>query len=453
MSTHCVSPVPLVDLPEKYSWGRILLYRLQQAADWVLQVRLQRPLTLFLVTAGITFRLLRIRRLGLDLIMRGRRLGRSPLADKWIPKILSEDPKAESDLISLLGPSVKEPVSNCAGRMLVLKAPRLINGEVVEKGAIIFKFTETFAPIYKQLDVTRLARHYTIVLEPSWVGYSLSEILVWLRLAPEKVVVMAPYKPDYELLESLGSNLVPISIGPADWVNPSFFHAIPGIEKKYDAIYVANYNPKKRVDRFLRAVVRVSQRYPDFRAAVLCVRFGKSARTEALQDVMIWAKSKANLDVLAGVKQPQLNELFNQAKVNVLLSLREGMNKGLAEGLLAGTPALLISESACGNHRHINKATGRLVQDKQLEKALVWFVQHHESLTPSEWAVNNISPSASTARLSETLRKIECAAGRQWTVDLAIKANQPEMQYLERGLEDLHLLREQILATYRVNGT
>jgi glycosyltransferase involved in cell wall biosynthesis len=411
--------------------ARITRFRVKQGIDWCAQVTLQRPLSRSLVLVGLILRRLGFRRHGLGLLLAGRRVAKVPRADAAIRTILLEDPRVHHDLVAMFGESAHRQLSTCTRRILFLKVPRLEQGEVREKGALIIKFTETFAPFYLGLDLERVARYFRIILEPSWVGYSLPEILAWTSLSPEKVIVMAPYVPDHELIDSLRSNLVPTTLGPADWVNPQTFERLPGTEKVYDAIYVANYNPKKRVDRFLRAVVKVHRSRPDFRAAIVCAGVGRSDHGVAIRETIAWARSLAKIDFFDAVKQSELNVLLNQSKVNVLLSLREGMNKGLAEGLFAGAPALLLAESACGNHRHIHPDSGRVVPDRDLEKSLLWFAEHHDQFQTDQWARQQISPFVSIRALSQLLRDLEISEGSAWTRDLAPKANQPEMRYLE----------------------
>ena len=424
-------------LPETFSRWRIGQFRIRQALAWWLQIKLQRPLAWMLVHLGLALRALGFRQKGLALLLSGRRVTRNSKADNAIRNIVAADPHFERDVVSLFGESSSQSLSSCAGRTLILKVPRLEDGEVVERGALVIKFTETFAPIFKGLDTRRLARYFRIILEPSWVGYSLPEILTWAALSPEKVIVMAPYQPDFDFIEALDSNLVPVTLGPADWVNPTLFRKLEGVPKVYDAIYVANYNPKKRVDRYLRAIVRVCRRTPGFRAALVCAGVGKNDYGRAIRETIAWAKENAIFDFFDAVPQARLNELLNQSKVNVLLSSREGMNKGLAEGLFAGTPALLLAESACGNHRHINPETGKVVPDRELEEALGWFADHHAAFTPHVWAVKHIDPRVSMGRLSETLRDLERSEGRAWTSDLIPKANQPELRYLDSGCDGL----------------
>jgi hypothetical protein len=135
------------------------------------------------------------------------------------------------------------------------------------------------------------------------------------------------------------------------------------------------------------------------------------------------------------------------------VSLREGANKCLAEGLFAGTPALLIDECACGNHRHITHETGRSVPDRELEDALVGFADHDEAFRPSEWAEKHISPIASTRELSRVVRELELAQSFQWTTDLIPKMNQPELAYVNPSDEWLLPWRVALLAAFGKSGS
>lgn len=190
-------------LPETFSMARIIRFRLKQGLAWWAQVTLRGPLSRSLVLFGLVLRRLGFRRKGLGLLLSGRRVAVVPRADAAIREIILEDPAVHQDFVAMFGESASRPLSSCLGRILFVKVPRLDQGRVKEKGALIIKFTETFAPFFLGLDLERVARYFRIILEPSWVGYSLSEILVWTRLAPDKVIVMSPYGPDHALLDAL----------------------------------------------------------------------------------------------------------------------------------------------------------------------------------------------------------------------------------------------------------
>jgi glycosyltransferase involved in cell wall biosynthesis len=197
----------------------------------------------------------------------------------------------------------------------------------------------------------------------------------------EKVIVLSPYHDDFHLLSKLDTNLTPIHLGASDWVNPSRFNICHNVEKIYDSIYVANNNRIKRVDRYLRAVVRISRDHRNYRAALVCASHGNSRRE--VQETIKWASERAHIDFFGGVNQARLNILFNQSKVNILLSLREGANKVLTEGMFAGTPALLVAENMGVNRRNINNCTGKIVPDGEIEDALVWFSDNYHKYKPT----------------------------------------------------------------------
>jgi glycosyltransferase involved in cell wall biosynthesis len=444
------APEPATIDPDYSPW-RVLRFRLRQTLVWWIHTAFKAPLGMSLVIAGMALRALGLRQAGLKYLLLGRRVAPSARADAAIWRIVENDDDTRSEFDGLLIEAVKKAVH--ADRILILKVPRLEVGEVIEKGALIVKFSETFAPLFHELDVRRLAQYFRIILEPSSVGYSGPEILVWTQLRPEKVVVLAPYQPDFDFLRPTQSNLLPVTLGPGDWVNPArFFES--GRDKVYDAICIANFNPIKRVDRFLRAVVRVNKVRPEYKAALVCAGLGKNTRHgRDILATIAWAQGRAALDFFGSMNQQRLNELINESKVNVVVSLREGGPKCLAEGLFAGTPAVLIAETVCGHQGHIAHESGRLARDSELESTLQWFSDHHNECRPREWAEKHISPIASTRELSRVVRELELAEGFQWTTDLIPKMNQPELAYVNSSDEWLLPWRVALLAAFGKSGS
>lgn len=406
----------------------------------------KKPIAFIFVYLGVLIRLTGNQNYGVKLILKGRRVDRINRGTQIISNLAKQSGKSKSSYDDLTFCDTGKHIVDYAGRTLIFKIPLLEDDKIVEKGVIIFKFTETFVPIYKNLNVSLLSKYFRIILEPSWVGYSVPEILSWTALNNEKVIVQSPYKDDYELLSAINTNLVPISIGPADWVDTSKFFKIHDENSSYDVIYVANFDPIKRVDRYLRALVNISRIQPDYKAALVLAGHG-SAKREVLA-TLDCAKKKTKLDVFYNLTQEELNKLFNRSKVNVLLSLREGANKGLAEGLFSGVPALLIEESAGGNYLHVNDRTGRIVPDIEIEKTLLWFKNHYNVFEPNEWAVSHISPSVTTQILSDKLKEIELMEGRNWKSELYPKVNRPELAYLNPEDEWLLSWRGKLLESF-----
>lgn len=403
----------------------VLRFWLSQAILKSLHTVLKRPIANTLVYIGIVVRVFGGRNFGLKLILKGRRVDAVAKADLIIRNIVHPGGEIKSEFHKLLGTVSEYPID----RFLILKLPVLFDTKVIEKGAIIFKFSETFIPALLSLNIQLLSKYFRVILEPSSSGYSTEEILAWTALYPERVVVLTPDEGDFQFLSAMDTNLVPVKLGAADWVNPKNFHKIKDSQKKFDAIYVANFNPVKRVDRYIRAVVRISRIKKDYRAALICADHGNSRRE--VMATLEWASDKANISFFDGVPQADLNKHLNQSKVNMLLSLKEGANKALSEGLFSGTPAILLSENIGVNRASINGQTGKIIPDAKLEDTLLWFSDHYDEFQPEKWANEHISPIVSTETLAKKLKEIEEMDGRDWSVGLFPKVNQPELAYLQ----------------------
>lgn len=366
---------------------------------------------------------------GLNLALKSRRVANTRRTNKIVNRLISQEisgPEPFQRLIPAFNPSELEKI---VSRILILKVPRILNGRILEKGVLVVKFSETFSVFFNLINVKKFSNYFNIVLEPSSAGYALPEILTWSNLYPVKVIVMSPYRDDFNFISSLELNIVPSELGASDWVNPNTFYKIHNTVKIYDSIYVANYNPVKRVDRYIRAVANIRKNNPEYKGALVCAGHG-SAKIE-IKEMLVKYKADEYIDFLGGMTQKELNLRFNQSKVNILLSFKEGANKGLAEGFFSGTPGLRIAENVGGNHAHINEFTGRTVPDAQLEQALLWFSDHFDEFSPDIWARKHMDPTVSTKKLSAQLESIEIAEGREWSNNLLVKTNTPELTYID----------------------
>lgn len=420
------------------AWYFLKKFDIRQSILKNIHFRFRRPIANLIALFGVIKFTIGKHDAALNLILKSRRIEKTKLTGPISGRLISEEIRKNEPFQRLLPTFDSSEYRKISSRVLILKMPRVDNNDVLEKGAIVIKFSETFSVFFKSINIEKFSKYFNIVLEPSWVGYALPEILAWSCLSPTKILIMAPYINDFDFILNLKSNLIPTKLGSSDWVNPEIFHKIPNTEKIYDSIYVANYNPVKRVERYIRAIADIRKTKPNFKAALVCAGTG-SAKKEITQILKNYS-TDANIDFLGGMSQADINFRFNQSKVNVLISLKEGSNKGLAEGFFSGTPGLLISENVGGNHAHINKFTGRTVPDVELERALIWFSEHSEEFNPDIWVRKNMDPTISTQILSTQLKEIEISEGREWTNDLLVKTNTPELTYIDP--ENKWLLKE-----------
>lgn len=340
------------------------------------------------------------------------------------PAIKRELPSILENLDSLISRDAKPLAldSSSGARALVLRAPHW--DEKFTKGVLLIKFTETFASFYRYIDIARLMQFFRIVLEPSWSGYCLPEILLWARYQ-EPVIVQASEVSDREFLSQLRTNLVPIEIGASDWVDHRVFRPIT-VEKKFDAVYVANLTPMKRVNVFVRAISRIVRESPRFSAAIVLSSWG--GNQHAFEQMLRFYRVRENITVLMNQTQHEINRILNESRVSVLLSRKEGSNKTLFESMFANTPVILLRNNVGVNKSYINAHTGLLVEEGELPAAMLSFVDGKGSdFQPRDWAIANISPERSTEKLQLKLRELN----DDGTLPLHAKVNTPEATYMD----------------------
>jgi glycosyltransferase involved in cell wall biosynthesis len=314
-----------------------------------------------------------------------------------------------------------------ARRSIVLKWPsRTRAGALPERGVLLVTFTPSFTYFFLHTDLVLLQQWFTVVLEPSWAGYCLPEILFWAKNADAPVIVEATEQTDFDFITALRSSLIPVEFGASNWVDHLAFRKIDGTEKRYDAIYIANYKPVKRHHLLFRAVSQIAD--PKFRLALVCTPWGGTKQT--VLDLIDYYGIRKNVDVYEGESPQRVNELLNESKVSVLLSLKEGSNRSIFEGFFADIPGIVLRNNVGINKRYINESTGRLIAERDLVPTLQFFREHWRQFRPRQWAMQNIAAPVTTRALQQVLSRLATDRSEPWTIDLRVKVNRPEVEYL-----------------------
>lgn len=308
-------------------------------------------------------------------------------------------------------------------RAIVLSMPRQRQGRL-QRGVLLIKFTETFRFFFHLVDIPALLRFFRIVLEPSWSGYCLPEILFWTRFE-DPILVMASEQLDRDFLIGLQSNLVPISIGAGDWVDHRAFRPL-GAERCYDVAYVANLTPIKRVHVLLSALRRAAKKGVTLRAVLVLSSWG--SHKAIFEELIDFYEVRSQVAVQMNLDHAAINEWLGRSRVSVLLSKKEGSNKTLFESMFADTPVLLLRDNVGVNKDYINEHTGRLVSEHELCDALISFSRgEYRDFSPRQWALANIAPEISTRKLEEALRRLDAG---DVALPLLVKVNSPEATYM-----------------------
>lgn len=293
------------------------------------------------------------------------------------------------------------------------------------KGLVFIKFTETFDSLL--LDPTivrRLLRDYHLVLEPSWSGYALPEILAWSAFGNTKIFIECADKDDFRLISELKGNLVPLRIGSGDWVDygatSAEFYQSPEA-KKYDLTLVANFNPIKRIHIFFRILNKVTAHKP-IKAALVCANFG-SQRLAVEKSLRLY--HHLDIDYFVDLNTVRLNEVLLDSKYVSLLTLKEGSNRSLFEAMALNCPIILLAGNVGVNRDNVNSATGHIFTEKQFVR---FFIDNPESKQyPRHWGVEHISHGASMEKVLQAVYGSDYRT--LYGQFCRNKVNSPEMAY------------------------
>jgi glycosyltransferase involved in cell wall biosynthesis len=355
--------------------------------------------------------------------MTAHRYYRTEYIERLVLHNLEDISNSCEKFLSLENPSKKDWT---ALRSLVLKNPKIENGQI-EKGVFLVKFSNTLPFIINDLDCDTFLKWFWLVIEPSSSNYCAPELLFWAKYKKTPIIIQASEVADFEFLEAVKRNLIPVSYGSSDWVDDRIFAPVD-CTKDYDAIFVASYNVVKRHHRFFEAVNKLKEH--GFKVAMVCTPFGSWKND--VHNLLKYYGIIENVDIYEGIPPTELASLMCRSKVNVLLSLKEGSNRSIFEGFFTGTPGVVLKENIGVNKTYINEQTGLLIDDSELEETLYSFMSDAQSYEPFEWASKNITPQKTTQKLNEHLRQIAIEAGEKWTTNIIVKVNSPEATYYNK---------------------
>jgi glycosyltransferase involved in cell wall biosynthesis len=304
------------------------------------------------------------------------------------------------------------------GRIAVLKEP----GPDGERGVLFVMFTEMLSLLFATMDVRRLAADFTIVSEPSWSGYC-DEIFLRCTQLEEDIFVLAAQQDDYAFLQRLNSNLVPVDLGPCDWVDPRVAEPFINNPKEFDIVMNSHWGTSKRHHVLFRMLRHAKRPYKT-------LLIGGSWEGRSAADVLALAKHYGVQDQLTLVEHIPYEEVMNltcRARVSVLLSLKEGSNRAISESIFCNVPVIVLSNHIGGIVKNVRPETGLLIPEKNLESAVETLLA--TGLSPRQWGLEHISFMTSSQKLNLILRSRALKNGRPWTRDIAARSNSPESKY------------------------
>ena len=327
---------------------------------------------------------------------------------------------ATARLFTLVGPGPHDLFRD----LIVLKA-----ATAGEQGVILLKYVRTFDAVIALFEHERLFARYRVVLEPCWAGYALPSLLMYAAL-PHPVVVQCFTKEDMAFVREVGEPLVPVPLGPADWVNAEIFQAAGEHEEKtHDLVMVANWAPHKRHAQLFRALAELRER----RLRVLLIGFPWGGRTadDIRREAAAFALDHVTLEIVESVPAAEVARRVARSKAFVFLSRKEGDNKALVEAMFANVPVIVYERTIGGATSRVNGQTGVLTSDAALAQTIRRVLDGADGFSPRAWAVAHTGAAAATRVVDTALRASAATRGLAYTEPIVAKTNAPNLAYRE----------------------
>ena len=315
----------------------------------------------------------------------------------------------------------KPNLSACFGnRLMVLKAPAAGG----EKGVLFVMVNDPIRSLHSGMNLPKLLGDYTLIFEPSWSGYCHRDLLEFTRWN-EQIFTLTAEEGDLAFLKRLDSNLIPVDLGPCDWVDPRTAEPYLKAEKKYDIAMNSNWGAWKRHYVLFHMLRHAKQRYK-----VALIGFQWSGRVQAdVERLADYYGVSDQLTFFDWIPLDQVMDLVCSSRVSILLSLKEGSNRTTAESIFCNVPVVVLASHVGGIRKNVVPETGLLVEEANLESAIADLLE--SNLQPRQWGLQNISCFKSTERLNALLREYALKQGRPWTQDIAVRSNSPESSYAD----------------------
>jgi len=318
---------------------------------------------------------------------------------RWVEKAIKREVATEEIHTSMVSGNETLPKDDLSALVkdggIILKAPGFIGAKLMEKGVLLLRWGRNFRSFRRYVNVDQIIRKYAIVLEPGWSGLSNFNILYFTRFFDHEVIVQAAEKRDYQFLKRLNLNLVPVDFGPNDWINPSVFRPVKKLEKRYDAVMIARWDMYKRHHVLFRCLRRLKNL--SFKVALVSLSSSNRKEIELLIDAY---GVRDNVRIFEGLTQEGVNTILNQSKVNFLMSLKEGANQALVEGFFADVPGVALKNNVGVQKAYFTSQTGRLIDEKELIPALLYFRDNWSSFNPRDWVMAHATPEITTLKLN-----------------------------------------------------
>lgn len=272
------------------------------------------------------------------------------------------------------------------------------------KGVIVIAYSYYFLIFLKTFDFSKIEKHYHIVLEPSWNGLCDQAILSFSYLQ-NPVFVMAYEERDFKFLQDLNTNIVPLKLSANWWIDPETFnHGVTPENRDIDIIMIAAWAKFKRHEMFFKTLKTLKSRNKHYK--VTLVGYPNDLTQD---DIKALARKYDVLDMLTfyeWIPVTDVAKLVGRAKVNIIWSRFEGLNRAIIEGMFCDTPCILRQGFNFGmQYPYINEQTGRYADESNLHQTLEFIIENSQAFAPRDYILNNHNCHIATQQLALAIKK------------------------------------------------
>jgi hypothetical protein len=282
----------------------------------------------------------------------------------------------------------------------------------VNKGAIILNKVDEITKV-----IPELKEYFYIIERRGWEGISES------KTADIKFV---DDLSTWEETKKRFPNAVLLDIGAPDFIDTEAFRPL-GVEKDYDGIQISSWDEFKRPFLFIQGAALI----PNRRFLRLGHYINKGTPKErALRNDCLEMTKKlgANIEFPFGnadsneempKNKDDINLYINSAKMGILTTKAEGINRFKLECLSADIPVLIPSDTSYPTKKHINDDTGLLFDPspESLAEAVEYVISHRSQFNPREYVLKNTGINQSLKKLKKALSSVCEKDGAEFIFD------------------------------------
>ena len=283
----------------------------------------------------------------------------------------------------------------------ILKKPSK-KGNQLAKGAIILSQSDMVCKL-----IPHLSEYFYIIERRGWEGINDQETADIKLVEDSRTLEETRRKfPQAILLELAGG----------DFVDTEYFRPL-GIPKDYDGIQISAWQKFKRPKLLVEGAAYLPQRK--------FVKFGhffsggRDLEEVLLRDniLSLTRQIGANIDypfwhlrTNEGLpsKIGAINYWINRAKIGILTTKVEGLNRFKMECLAANVPMLVPSDVSTPTKKHISELTGVLYEPtpRGLAEAIQYSLSHLEQFAPRNYVLENTGKYNSLEKLRNALKTL-----------------------------------------------